>query len=128
VRISQDTQAASPLVVIATFVLVAVILTAGAYALFFDRPEPSLTVVEQRHGGVLSFNVTYVHGGMDWADVKVRFLDAAGTDQAGFFLTKPTGAISKGDVVQVAPQPNAGTYLFLVIHNGNELSRVTVII
>ena len=122
----RDTHAASPLVVIATFVLVAILLTAGAYALFFDRPEDRLQVVAVDAEGRLAFEVTQVAGGLAWSDVTLRFLDRAGTDQAGLFLEVPVGAIGKGDRIGVDPQPAAGSYLLLVLEGGNELARLRV--
>ncbi len=125
-RLRSDTDAASPLVVIATFVLAAVLVTALGYALLFDRPEPRLQVVLVQEGGATSFEVTQAGGGLDWDEVTLRFLDRAGTDQAGHFLVEPTGGVSKGDAIAVRPAPPSGTYLLLVLKEGDELSRLVV--
>ena len=125
-RLRNDTVAASPLVVIATFVLGAIVLTAIAYALFFDRPEDRLQLVQADADGALAFDVAQEGGSLSWGDVTLRFLDRAGTDQAGTFLHEPTGEVDKGDRVTVDPQPPAGTYVLLVLRGGDELSRLIV--
>lgn len=125
-RLRSDTQAASPLVVIATFVLGAAVLTALGYALLFDRPEDRLQLVQVESDGALAFEVSQAQGGLAWDDVTLRFLDRAGTDQAGAFLQPPAGDVDRGDRVAVAPRPPAGTYLLLVLHGGDELSRLVV--
>lgn len=126
-RLRSDTHGASPLVVIATFVLGAVLVTVLAYALFFDRPEDRLQVVQaEGEDGALAFEVSQAQGGLAWGDVTLRFLDRAGTDQAGTFLHAPTGDVDEGDRISVAPRPPAGTYLLLVLQGSNELSRLVV--
>lgn len=126
-RLRSDVHAASPLVVIATFVLGAVLVTALAYALLFDRPEDRLQLVQvEGQDGALAFEVSQAQGGLDWDQVTLRFIDRANTDQADLFLHPPRGGVDKGDVVTVAPRPPAGTYLLLVLHDGSELSRVVV--
>lgn len=126
-RLRSDTHAASPLVVIATFVLGAVLVTVLAYALFFDRPEDRLQVVQaEGEDGTLSFEVSQEQGGLAWGDVTLRFLDRAGTDQADTFLHAPTGDVDEGDRISVSPHPPAGTYLLLVLQGSNELSRLVV--
>lgn len=112
--------------VILTFVLGAVIVTALAYALLFDRPEPRLQVVQHQDGSATSFEVTHAGGGLQWEEVTLRFLDRAGTDQAGHFLVEPSGDVDEGDVIGVSPQPPGGTYVLLVLKGGDELTRLVV--
>lgn len=126
VRLRSDTHAASPLVVIATFVLGAVVITALAYAFAFDRPEPRLQVVAVDAAEGPAFEVSQAGGSLAWDDITLRFLDRAGTDQAANFLQPPTGDVDKGDRIALSPQPPAGTYLLLVISDGDELSRLVV--
>lgn len=125
-RLRSDTQAASPLVVITTFVLVAILLTAGAYALFFDRPEPRLQFVLDEQGEAPALRVTHAGGVRHWDDVTLRLLDRAGTDQASVFLQVPGGDVDEGDVVTFDPRPPSGTYLLLVLEDGDELSRLVI--
>lgn len=125
-RLRSDTQAASPLVVIATFVAGAVILTAIGYAFLFDRPEERLQVVAVDGPDGVAFEVTHAGGGLAWGDVTLRFLDRASTDQAATFLQAPGGDVDKGDRIAVSPQPPAGTYVLLVLSDGAELSRLVV--
>lgn len=126
VRVPHGEQAASPLVVIATFVGVAILVTVGVYYLAFDRPEDRLQVVERERDGELTLEVTQAAGGLDWGDVTLRLLDRAGTDQASSFLVKPTGDVDEGDTVHVTPRPPAGSYLFIALRDGQELSRLVV--
>lgn len=125
-RLRSDTHAASPLVVLTTFVLGAVVLTVLLYALVFDRPEPELQVVQVEDGGVTSFKVSQAGGGLEWSQVKLRLIDRANTDQAGNFLVKPTGGVDEGDVIRLEPAPPSGTYVLLVSKGGAELSRLVV--
>ena len=124
--LGRDDSAASPLVVLTTFVLVAVLLTIAVYALVFDRPEPGVDLTEVHDGDALAFDVTRASGGLAWAEVEVRFIDRAGTDVAAAFLHLPTGAIDRADRIAVAPQPPAGTYILQILHDGDELARVGV--
>lgn len=125
-RLRNDTQAASPLVVIATFVLGAIVLTALGYAFLFDRPEERLQVVAVEGPDGPAFEVTHAAGGLAWDDVTLRFLDRAGTDQAATFLQQPGGDVDKGDRIAVSPHPPAGSYVLLVLSDGDELSRLVV--
>lgn len=125
-RLARDDTAASPLVVIATFVGAAIVVTALVYALAFDRPEPRLQVVYVEDEEGASFQVSQAGGGLEWRDVTLRLLDRAGTDQAGSFLVEPNGDVDKGDAIRVTPRPPAGTYVLLVIADGDELSRLVV--
>lgn len=124
--LARDESAASPLVVITTFVLVAVMLTVIVYAVAFDRPEPGAAFVAVRDGGALAFEVTQTSGGLAWEDLTLRFLDRAGADLAESYLQIPTGAIQREDRLTVMPLPPAGTYLLLAFHDGRELSRLAV--
>lgn len=121
-----DTSAASPLVVITTFVLGAILVTAGAYAIFFDRPDPALRLVESRGEGNLTFEVASTAGGLSWDTLRVRFLDRANTDQAETFLQLPAGHVKRGQDIVVDPLPASGTYVLLVTHKGSEISRLSV--
>ena len=125
-RLSHDTDAASPLVVLTTFVLGAVVVTALAYALFFDRPDDSIGLVEQRGDGTLAFNVTHTAGGLSWSGLTLHFLDRAGTDQASTFLHLPEGKVARGQLLTVQPLPPGGAYVLVVLHQGDELARLTV--
>lgn len=125
-RLVRDDDAASPLVVLTTFVLAAVLVTVIVYAVAFDRPEERIELVAVNEAGALAFDVTRAGGGLSWTDLTVRFLDRAGTDQAGVFLHLPNGTVSRGDRITVEPQPAAGTYLLLVLHGGDELARLRV--
>jgi hypothetical protein len=126
VPLHRDESAASPLVVLTTFVLVAVLITIAVYALAFDRPEPGVSLTPVRDEGALAFEVTKASGGLSWGDVQVRLLDRGGNDVAGSFLHVPTGAIGQGDRIGVAPQPPAGTYLLQVFSGTDELARLGV--
>lgn len=126
-RLRRDDAAASPLVVLTTFVLVAVLLTIVVYAVAFDRPEPGVALVERRGAdGGLAFEVTRASGGLTWGEVDVRFVDRGGSDVAPTFLHVPTGSIGRADRIEVGPQPPAGTYLVQVLHDGDELARLVV--
>jgi hypothetical protein len=126
VHLRRDESAASPLVVLTTFVLVAVLLTITVYALAFDRPEPGIAFTEAQDGGALAFDVTSATGGLEWSEVDVQFIDRAGTDVSTTFLHLPTGSIDRDDRIAVAPQPPAGLYILRVLHDGDELSRIAV--
>jgi hypothetical protein len=127
VRLRNDDEAASPLVVIATFVGAAILVTVLVYALAFDRPEPKLQVVYvQDPDGAATFEVTQEGGGLAWGDVTLRLLDRAGTDQADNFLVEPMGDVDEGDAIRIQPLPPAGTYVLLVSAKGHELARLVV--
>lgn len=111
--------------VIATFVLAAIVLTVVVYALAFDRPEPRLQVVYAQ-GAEPSFEVSRAGGGLDWDDVTLKLLDRAGTDQADTFLVAPSGHVDKGDAIAIHPLPPSGTYVLVVSAKGSELSRLVV--
>lgn len=124
---SRDDSAASPLVVLTTFVLVAVLVTIVVYALVFDRPEPGVDLVAVRDdGGELAFDVTEASGGLQWEEVSLRFLDRSGADLSSSYLQVPVGSIDREDRIGVHPLPPAGTYLLLVFDDDEELARLAV--
>lgn len=125
--LDRDDSAASPLVVIATFVLVAIAVTVLVYALFFDRPEPGVQLVAVRGAdGSLAFEVAQESGSLTWDDVTLRFVDAAGNDLASAYLREPGGDVDRSDRVEVEPLPPSGSYLLIVLHGGDELSRLAL--
>lgn len=126
VALRRDASAASPLVVIVTFVLVAVLITVVLYALVFDRPEADVELVTVRPDGTLAFDVTHTSGSLEWSEVRLTFLDRSGTDVAAAYLHLPEGSIEREDRVSVEPLPPAGTYLLLVHRGEDELSRLAV--
>src|SRR5688572_5660294 len=129
VAFARDDRAASPLVVLTTFVVVAVLVTVIVYALAFDRPEDGVSLVAVRdETGALAFDVTATSGGLAWDEVTLRFLDRAGTDLADSYLDVPDGAIDPEDRVLVPTLPPSGTYLLLVFGEDHELSRLSVTI
>jgi hypothetical protein len=123
---ARDDTAASPLVVLTTFVIVAVLVTVVIYALAFDRPVAGVSLVAVKEDGSLAFDVTKTSGGLDWTEVTLRFLDRAGTDLSSPYLQVPDGSIDVEDRVAVTPLPPAGTYLLLVFKGDTELSRLAV--
>lgn len=127
--IERDQAAASPLVVIATFVVAAVVLTVVVYAVAFDRPADRLDLVQGQDGeGNLQFTVGRTAGGLAWSQVDLQFVDRAGTDVARSILVKPNGTVARGDVVATSSPPPAGTYLLLAMRGGTELSRLVVVL
>jgi hypothetical protein len=127
VRLARDDAAASPLVVLTTFVIVAVLITIAVYALVFDKPSQQVQLTPTHAAdGSLAFDVSKSSGGLSWSDVRVRFLDRAGSDQSLSYLHLPRGSIDREDRITVAPQPPAGTYLVQVLKGETELSRLAV--
>jgi len=125
VALRRDDTAASPLVVITTFVLVAVLLTIAVYALVFDKPSTDVQLVQARNAdGSIAFIVSRSSGGLDWSSVDLKLVDRAGTDLAAGYLHAPTGHVERQDKVAVEPLPPSGTYVLLVMHKGTELSRL----
>ena len=122
----QDDTAASPLTVIVTFVLVAVLITVAVYALFFDRPEPGVGLVVVRDDAGVHLDVTRETGDLVWPDLTFRFLDRAGTDVAAHYVHPPAGAVDLDDRIELYPLPPGGTYLLLVLHGEDELARLAV--
>lgn len=123
----RDDSAASPLVVITTFVLVAVLITIAVYALVFDKPATNVQLVQARDAsGALAFIVSHQSGGLEWKDISLKLVDRAGTDIGPAYLHAPTGKVDRNDKVAVDPLPPAGTYVLLVLHKGTELSRLVV--
>jgi hypothetical protein len=128
VALARDDLAASPMVVITTFIVIAVLLTVAAYALVFDRPENEVALVVVRPEGSLAFDVTKSSGGLSWDEVDLRFLDRAGNDLSESYLVLPDGDIDPEDRVEVVPLPPGGSYLLLVFLGDEELSRLAVTI
>lgn len=122
----RDESAASPLVVLTTFVLVAVLITIAVYVLVFDRPEPGIGLTAVEDGDALAFAVTSASGGLVWADLDIQFIDRAGTDVSAAFLHVPTGVVDEDDRISVAPQPPAGRYILRIVHEGDELARLGI--
>jgi hypothetical protein len=126
VALARDDLAASPMVVITTFIVIAVLLTVVVYALVFDRPENEVGLVVVREDGGLAFAVAKSTGGLGWDEVDLRFLDRSGKDLSDAYLEVPEGGIDPEDRVEVVPLPPAGTYLLLVFLGDEELSRLAV--
>jgi hypothetical protein len=126
VALARDDSAASPMVVITTFIVIAVLLTVVVYALVFDRPENEVALVVVREEGALAFDVAKSSGGLGWDEVELRFLDRSGKDLSASYLEVPEGDIDSKDRVSVVPLPPAGTYLLLVFLGDQELSRLAV--
>lgn len=118
--------AASPLVVIATFVLVAVLLTVGVYAIAFDRPEDRLQLVAAEGPEGLSFEVTDSAGGLSWSGIEAQLVDRAGTDVAATFLHLPAGKVGEGDRIEVRPGLPGGSYVLSLRAGQAELARLVV--
>ena len=125
-RFRRDDGAASPIVVLTTFVLIAVLITVAVYALVVDKPEAQIALTPVHEGDTLAFDVTSSAGNLEWADLDVRFLDRAGVDVASTYLQLPTGVVDPEDRIDVVPPPPAGTYLLQVFHDGEELVRLAV--
>src|ERR1041385_7724275 len=127
VALRRDTTAASPLVVITTFVIVAVLITIAVYALVFDKPSTEVQLVQARNAdGSMAFIVSKSSGGLDWSQVDLKLLDRSGADLAPAYLHAPTGKVDRQDKVAVDPLPPAGTYVLQVMHGNAELSRLVV--
>lgn len=120
-RRNQD--AASPLMVIATFVLVASGVTALLFFALVDTAPPALSLQRVDQQGIPAFRVVDEHGGLSWDQLTVQFVDPAGTDQASLYLDVPAGEILPGQVITLRSGLPAGTYL-LRLHDGErELAR-----
>ena len=127
VALARDESAASPLVVLTTFVVVAVLVTIIVYALAFDKPEDGVSLVAVREeSGALAFDVTATSGSLAWDEVALRFLDRSGKDLSSSYLVLPSGDIDPEDRVQVTTLPPSGTYLLMVFRGEDELSRLSV--
>lgn len=113
-------EAASPLVVIITFVLVAIGITTLLFFLVVDTAGPDVEV-QAVEGG---FEVTQVTGSIAWSDLDVRFLDRAGRDQADTYLDLPTGKVREGERIDLRAQPPQGTFVLVVALEDEELARV----
>jgi len=123
VDLRRDQDAASPLMVIATFVLVASGVTALVFFAFVDMAPPAVSLQRIDQQGVPAFRVVDEHGGLSWDELKVEFVDPAGADQASVYLEVPAGDILPGDLIKLRSGLPAGTYL-LRLHDGErELAR-----
>lgn len=78
----------------------------------------------QDAGGRPAFQVTNVHGRLDWPGLTVQFIDPAGTDQAGMYLQAPNGTVELGNVVTLRTLPPGGVYLVRILQGETELARV----
>jgi len=121
VRLRDATEAASPLMVIATFVLVAAGLTALLFFAFVDTAPPSLSL--QQDAGAATFQVVALHGSIDWSHVQAHFVDHAGTDHATWLDVPTSGAVHAGDRITLKVQPPAGQYLLRIFDGDRELAR-----
>lgn len=122
--IRANPEAASPLTVILTIALVAAGLTAVLFFAFVDVAGRQLSLERVTENGAVAFRVTAVHSSQQWSDLEVRFVTPGGTDQAGFYLDVPSGAVHAGDVIHLRSQPPSGTYLLEVRHTGVTEARV----
>jgi hypothetical protein len=118
--------AASPLTVLAVFVLVAAGVTALAVH-FLSGNGPSVVTIQQvDDGGPGAFQVTSVHGDLQWTHLTVRFIDPAGVDRASLYLAVPQGPVAVGDQLAYRTAPPAGPYLLQVLDGSTELVRLAV--
>ncbi len=113
-----DQEAASPLVVLSTFVGVAIVVTVGVMLLIVDAPERDVQLVlgETTDGSYLE--VVAASGGVRWDDLDIALLDAAGLDRASTYLEVPDGTIEVGQRISFTHEPAAGTYLLQVTGRG----------
>jgi hypothetical protein len=123
-----DSRAASPIVVIATFVLVAVGITSLVVFLIVDTTAPLLELQEVREGGpdAMQFRVVDSAGGISWGNLQVQFLDRGGFDRATDYLSVPTGKVAEGDAITLREGLPGGTYVLRVLLEGEELVRLSV--
>jgi hypothetical protein len=121
-----DDVGASPLMVIATFVLAAAGITALLFFAFVDTAPPALSLQQVDDGGVPAFRVVDEHGGLAWDELSVRFIDPAGRDQAEFFLDVPAGDVEPGDTITLRSGLPGGTYHLRVFDGERELHRLVV--
>lgn len=116
----RDGEAASPLAVIAVFVLVASGVTALAFFLFFDRPDREIQIRPEADG----FVVEEVTGSFRWSSLDIQLLDAAGADRAPLYLDLPDGRVDADDAIALRHQVPAGAYLLRLLDGGHEVGRV----
>ncbi len=116
----RDDAAASPLVVLTVFVLVASGVTALVFFFFVDRPDAG---IEVRPAGEEGFVVEDVVGSFRWSGLRIEFLDAAGVDRAGLYLEAPDGRVGADDAIALRHQVPAGTYLLRLLDGGDEVGR-----
>lgn len=120
-ELRRDLEAASPLVVILTVVLVAVGLTTLVFFLVVDTTA-TLLEIQQVEGP--AFQVTDTSGDLAWGELEVVFLDRAGEDLAATFLSVPTGPVEEGDRITLRQHPPGGDYLLVVRFEGEDLARL----
>lgn len=125
VQLRRDEAAASPLMVIATVVLVASGITALLFFALVDTAPSALSLQETREGGVPAFRVVSTHGGLDWEELGVRFVDPAGVDQTRLLLHLPNGTVDPDDVITLRTAPPPGVYHLRIYLEDRELERVT---
>ncbi|MFO1533369.1 MAG: hypothetical protein ABR562_06705 [Thermoplasmatota archaeon] len=118
-------EAASPLMVIATFVLVASGVTALLFFAFVDTSPPSVSL-QQVSDGAPAFKVVAEHGGLKWESLKVQFVDSAGADHADVYLEIPNGELQTGDRIALRSGLPAGNYLLRVFDGERELARLSL--
>jgi len=119
-----DGAAASPLMVIATFVLVASGVTALLFFAFVDTAPPAVSLQQTSDGGNPAFQVVSEHGGLGWEDLGVQFIDPAGTDRAAAYLLVPNGTVDSGDRITLRSAPPGGSYLLRLVDGERELARL----
>lgn len=121
-----DQSGASPLTVITAVVLLVAAITAVLVMTFVGRGPSVLSLQETQDGAAPAFEVTAVHGSLEWDGLAVQLLDPAGVDRAGLYLDVPDGGVEVGDVLHLRSRPPAGTYLLRVLDGEAELTRVAL--
>ncbi len=116
---------ASPLTVIVVVVLLAAGVAALVVMSFVGGTRPGLALQQVKgETGATAFEVTDVHGGLDWNGLTLQFIDPAGVDHADLYLSPPNGTVQFGDQIQLLSQPPGGTYLLRILDGDVELARV----
>lgn len=124
VNFRRDQAAASPLMVIATFVLVAAGLTALLFFAFVDTAPDTLAIEQGEAEGGPAFRVVSKHGDLAWERLTVRFIDPAGVDRASLFLAVPGGSVDTDDAITMRTLPPPGTYHLRIYRGEAELERL----
>ncbi|HLF16190.1 MAG TPA: hypothetical protein VI796_02015 [Candidatus Thermoplasmatota archaeon] len=124
-RLREDSTAASPLVVLSVFVLVAAGITALGFYLFFDRADPAI-VLRPAGETAEGFVVHDVTGSFRWGALDVELLNSAGTDRADLYLDLPSGEVDRDDVISLERPLPGGTYLLRLLDDGDEVGRLVV--
>lgn len=118
----RDDCAASPLTVVLVVVLIAVAVTSALWFAFDDDAPPSMEVQEVEGG----FEVTDTGGRLNWDELQLRLLDAAGEDHAERFLEMPSGEVEAGDRIGLAQPLPGGRWLLVAQDGDRELVRLVV--